>query len=58
MSADPDADAVLALYRECKFWRLFATQAIHRLSDLHREAAQKDDYIAALREEIRERMNR
>jgi hypothetical protein len=25
---------------------------------LHREAAQKDDYIAALREEIRERMNR
>jgi hypothetical protein len=58
MSADHNADAVLALYREAKFWRELATQAIHRLADLHREAAQKDDYIAALREEIRERMNR
>jgi hypothetical protein len=55
---DPDAVAVLALYREAKFWRELATQSIHRLADLHREAAQKDDTIAALRDEIRERMNR
>ncbi len=36
-----------------EFWRACTSVALGRIAELHRDAARKDDTIAALRDEIR-----